>query len=124
MADEQQWAFQCGKRKLGPRRAAWASDYARGFLTHGLWGYSRHPNVSCEQLIWVWVSMAAVPAFGALNFTSAGAITLILLTVRSTFLTEAISSAKYPAYRRYQDLVPMFWPLAGSTNLDEIERAE
>ncbi|KAF4614106.1 hypothetical protein D9613_007865 [Agrocybe pediades] len=36
-------------------RLAWTPDDAnRGFVTRGLWRYSRHPNFACEQSFW-WV---------------------------------------------------------------------
>ena len=28
------------------------AEVERGFVTSGLWGYSRHPNFACEQSIW------------------------------------------------------------------------
>ena len=28
-------------------------DAKRGFITKGLWAWSRHPNYACEQLFWV-----------------------------------------------------------------------
>lgn len=72
-ADNQQWAFHQYKhaylaaekgtsevepydnRKqwLGARLHFTASDAKRGFLTRGLWAYSRHPNFLCEQSFWV-----------------------------------------------------------------------
>jgi len=30
-----------------------SSDAKRGFVTRGLWRYSRHPNFACEQSFWV-----------------------------------------------------------------------
>ncbi|KDR78943.1 hypothetical protein GALMADRAFT_244605 [Galerina marginata CBS 339.88] len=36
-------------------RLAWTPDDARrGFITRGLWRYSRHPNFACEQSFW-WI---------------------------------------------------------------------
>ena len=32
-----------------------AGDAKRGFVTRGLWRYSRHPNFACEQSFWVCV---------------------------------------------------------------------
>ena len=34
------------------RRPHLKDDYTRGFLTHGLFKYSRHPNFFAEQCIW------------------------------------------------------------------------
>lgn len=88
VADNQQWAFQTykhaflaaekgGKRVepydatkqwLGARLDWKPEDARRGFVTRGLWRYSRHPNSMCEQTFWVrsvfvragWVLMSMV----------------------------------------------------------------
>jgi steroid 5-alpha reductase family enzyme len=76
-ADNQQYAYQEFKRiflereekfndqdvtKVSlPASAHWpfavmaysASDARRGFITKGLWAWSRHPNFVCEQMFWV-----------------------------------------------------------------------
>jgi len=43
VADNQQWAFQTRKYELIRQSAPLQGDYARGFLTAGLFRYSRHP---------------------------------------------------------------------------------
>ena len=61
IADNQQHSYQTFKRsgKLNPNewfgaRFAWTErDVKRGFVTKGLWAWSRHPNFSCEQSFWV-----------------------------------------------------------------------
>ncbi|KAJ3805117.1 DUF1295-domain-containing protein [Lentinula aff. lateritia] len=103
------------------------ADARRGFLTSGLWRYSRHPNFACEQTFW-WI-ICAIPAFSFLSpslFTSFSLTTLIpflpavalsLLFLSSTAYTEAISASKYPRpYSAYQKRVPMFGavPLLGA----------
>jgi len=64
LADEQQWVFQNAKRatpskstRSHSRQSSLPSyckseDLNRGFITGGLWRYSRHPNFACEQAIW------------------------------------------------------------------------
>lgn len=72
-ADNQQWAFQTYKHAflakekgeerverydarrqwLGARLDWKPEDAQRGFVTKGLWRYSRHPNSMCEQTFWV-----------------------------------------------------------------------
>lgn len=72
-ADNQQYAFHAYKRAYlakekgekgvkpyNPQeqwpgaRLAWSpNDAKRGFITRGLWRYSRHPNFACEQSFWV-----------------------------------------------------------------------
>ena len=99
VADEQQWRFQCGKR-AGRERG----DAPReGFLTSGLFRYSRHPNFFCEQGIWWSFYLFSVAATGRwLDGSIAGALLLTLLFQGSTALTEQITLDKYPAYADYQ----------------------
>lgn len=61
VADNQQYSFQTYKR-LGVHeknewpgaRIKWTpADAKRGFVTRGLWAWSRHPNFFCEQSFWV-----------------------------------------------------------------------
>ncbi|PPQ99149.1 hypothetical protein CVT24_009339 [Panaeolus cyanescens] len=43
------------KKQWPGARLSWTRDDAkRGFVTRGLWRYSRHPNFTCEQSFW-WV---------------------------------------------------------------------
>jgi steroid 5-alpha reductase family enzyme len=71
-ADNQQFAFQTykhaylahskGQKNIEPymekkqwplARLEWTpSDARRGFVTKGLWRFSRHPNFACEQSFW------------------------------------------------------------------------
>ena len=88
--------------KLGPY-------YGKGFLTSGLYAYSRHPNYFAEVTMWWAFYLFGVAAGGApLNWTLAGAVFLFLLFVppgASLDTTEALSSRKYPAYKEYQSTV-------------------
>ncbi|KAH7873438.1 uncharacterized protein C8R40DRAFT_1161690 [Lentinula edodes] len=100
------------------------ADAHRGFLTSGLWRYSRHPNFACEQAFW-WL-ICGIPAFAGLSEVGMGslppflpalipflpALALSLLFLSSTAYTEAISASKYPLpYSAYQSRVPMFGPI-------------
>jgi steroid 5-alpha reductase family enzyme len=58
-ADNQQNSYQNFKHSGGVpdpnawpgARLAWtAADAKRGFVSHGLWAWSRHPNFLCEQV--------------------------------------------------------------------------
>jgi steroid 5-alpha reductase family enzyme len=110
IADQQQWNFQNQKRNLMPRRKHLEQDYKLGFLTHGLFSRSRHPNVWAEQQIWVTVYGASILAWGPFNWSGLGALSLVMLTVRSCSLTEQLSTAKHPNYRAYRAAVPMLVP--------------
>ncbi len=112
-ADQQQWNFHRAKAAGGTREP--------GFVTTGLFRYSRHPNFFFEQAQW-WVfyalgATAAVAAGhgvwgGALNWTIVGAALLTVLFIGSTIFTESISAGRHPAYARYQRTTSMLvpWP--------------
>ncbi len=93
VADQQQWRFQSEK----------AAGGTTGFLSGGLFRYSRHPNYFCEQLIWWSFYLFGVGA-GApwINPSLAGPLLLTALFQGSTAFTEAISASKYPGYADYQ----------------------
>ena len=111
MADEQQWSFQTNKRKVMSSRRR--GDVARGFLSSGLFRYSRHPNFFAEQAFWWSMCLFATGATGKwFGWWCAGPIALTALFQGSTLLTEKISAEKYPAYSDYMKttsrLVPWF----------------
>lgn len=104
-ADNQQWRFQQSKRMLAPREKHLASDYENGFLTHGLFALCRHPAFAAEVSVW-W-------CFWLFNSRSipVGSVLLTALFQGSARFTETLSARKYPAYRLYQQRVPMLWPV-------------
>lgn len=113
IADQQQWEFHRRKAEAG-------GALEPGFLTTGLFAYSRHPNFFFEQAQWwVFYALGATAAVasglgfwgGALNWTVIGAALLTLLFIGSTIFTESISAAKYPAYADYQRTTSMLIPL-------------
>lgn len=110
VADQQQWSFQEKKR----RGETGDADLARGFLTTGLFRYSRHPNFFGEMGVWwaVWLLSVSVTGHWILNIGGLGAAMLTLLFQGSTGLTERLSKKKYPAYAEYQKrtsrLIPWF----------------
>lgn len=99
VADQQQWHFHQIKQGSMPSKVGGES----GFLTSGLFKYSRHPNYFFEQLQW-WLLyvLGAMAAHRWLNWSIVGSILLSVLFVGSTRFTESISSSKYPAYADYQ----------------------
>jgi steroid 5-alpha reductase family enzyme len=128
-ADEQQWRFQNAKKEVKgfPRERRARDDYARGFLTRGLFKFSRHPNFFAEQGIWVSFALFAVlhgsgeeenfidGAFSRERWSSPrgglGAILLVLLFQGSTRFTESITLKKYPAYADYRKCTSQLVPL-------------
>lgn len=110
IADQQQWEFH--RRK--------ASGEASGFLTAGLFRYSRHPNFFFEQAQWwVFYALGATAAAasgvgflgGVLNWTVLGPVLLTALFIGSTIFTESISASRYPAYAQYRHTTSMIIPL-------------
>jgi len=88
-----------------------------GFLTKGLFAYSRHPNFAAEQTVWVtlyvWSCLATDTWY---NWTGVGAVGYLILFQASTWLTELLSAKKYPEYKAYQKQVGKFLPLPGYTH--------
>jgi len=88
------------------------AEMDRGFVTRGLWGYSRHPNFAAEQTIWLvlyqWSCYATKVPY---SWAAVGPVFLVSLFQGSTWLTELITTGKYPEYREYQRQVGMFVPL-------------
>jgi len=86
-------------------------DLDRGFLTKGLWAYSRHPNFAAEQSVWVglylWSCYVTETYY---NWSGIGVICYLILFQGSTWFTELLSSGKYPEYKEYRKKVGMFVP--------------
>ncbi|KAJ1929214.1 hypothetical protein IWQ60_001385 [Tieghemiomyces parasiticus] len=123
IADQQQWRFhqakaRCEVTKVLPNEYPLAEDIQDGFLSHGLFGLSRHPNFACEQSLW-WIlplfAYAAAEATGQTLpfpnwYLAVPPFCLTMLFQGSTWLTERITAAKYPAYAAYQRRVARFVP--------------
>lgn len=91
----------------------------RGFITSGLWAWSRHPNFAAEQAIWVCLyQWCCFETFVYMNWTFAGAMGYLLLFQGSTWFTELISAGKYPEYKDYQSRVGKFLPKLWSAGVD------
>ncbi|KAK6841395.1 hypothetical protein PG987_002255 [Apiospora arundinis] len=101
-SDQQQWDFQSAKQEYKDfgvvPQGYTQEELDRGFITSGLWAYSRHPNFAAEQTIWFmlyqWSCYASKTFY---NWSGAGALFLVMLFQGSTWLTELISSRKYPS---------------------------
>ncbi|KAJ3344567.1 hypothetical protein HDU83_005088 [Entophlyctis luteolus] len=116
IADQQQWNFQTKKWDLinssGLKVEELPEPYNLGFLTSGLFAYSRHPNFFAEFSIWWMYYLFAVAASGSWwNFESIlGPFLLMLLFFGSAPYTEYLTSMKYPKYKEYQARVSMLFP--------------
>jgi len=104
IADQQQWNFQQRRARL---RAEGAGD--PGFLTGGLFRFSRHPNYFFEIMQWWLIAgFGALAAGTLLQPGSWGAVLLTLLFLGSIAFTEHISMERHPGYVGYRRAV---WPL-------------
>jgi len=114
IADEQQWAFHCTKKKLlneGKKLEELPHPYNKGFNTVGLWSVSRHPNYFAEQSIWCCFYLFTIGGgIGIINWSIIGALLLIVLFIGSSVFSEEISKSKYPEYSRYCEEVSKFFP--------------
>ncbi|KAK3692532.1 hypothetical protein B0T22DRAFT_399898 [Podospora appendiculata] len=115
LADQEQWDFQAAKQQykdagvvpLGYKQ----TDLERGFVTRGLWGYSRHPNFAAEQSIWLaFYQWSCLSTNSLYSWAAVGPAFLLLIFQGSTNLTEKITAGKYPEYNQYQQKVGMFVP--------------
>lgn len=112
VADQQQWNFQKEKYRRIKAGEPLDGEYAKGFVSTGLWSIVRHPNFAAEQLIWVVFYAFSVVATGRwINWSMAGVVLLMLLFLGSSDFTEKISAKKYPGYADYVKRVPRFWPV-------------
>ncbi|TPX12061.1 uncharacterized protein E0L32_007176 [Thyridium curvatum] len=115
-SDQQQWDYQTAKKQYQTTakvpQGYTQAELDRGFVTRGLWAYSRHPNFAAEQSIWLvlyqWSCFATKTLY---SWAAVGPSFLVLLFQGSTWLTELITSGKYPDYSDYQSQVGMFVPL-------------
>lgn len=109
IADEQQHKYQTKKYELIKENKELVGNNKKGFIDSGLWKFSRHPNYTCEQLIWITFYLFSVSATGEfLNWSVIGCVLLVLLFYFSAKFSEGISSKKYPEYKDYQKNTPMF----------------
>eukprot|EP00298_Acanthocystis_sp_HF-20_P018000 c21876_g1_i1.p1 GENE.c21876_g1_i1~~c21876_g1_i1.p1 ORF type:complete len:309 (-),score=90.38 c21876_g1_i1:23-949(-) len=121
IADNQQYAFQTEKYRRKKDKLKLEGDYKKGFLTSGLFSYSRHPNYAAEQTMWFifyLFSCSITNQWLVPNGSIGGFLFLVLIFLGSVWLTERISCGKYPEYKVYQSQVPslipsfILWPVA------------
>jgi len=122
IADQQQWNFHAAKKaakegKQIPEK--YKKDAENGFLSHGMFHFSRHPNYFGELGFWWTMWLAALSLSGGLVQTGlVGPVMLTILFIGSVIFTESITNGKYPKYKDYKTktspVIPWF---AGRTDL-------
>jgi steroid 5-alpha reductase family enzyme len=112
IADNQQWAFQTEKDRKRRLKEELVGDFKDGFLhTAGLYLFVRKPNYAAEQALWIsyyWFSVGA--SRGRHNWSILGCTLLVLLFQGSGWLTELLTTQKYPKYDEYKKQVPRYFP--------------
>ncbi|KAJ2922830.1 hypothetical protein H1R20_g14216, partial [Candolleomyces eurysporus] len=79
-------------------RLSWSLDDAkRGFVTRGLWAYSRHPNFFCEQSFWLVITLLPLLAPSAPNLTTVPPSVIIASLSDSEQRKAWFEEALYPA---------------------------
>jgi steroid 5-alpha reductase family enzyme len=128
-ADQQQWNFQQAK-KTYLKSAKAPSGYSsaaldRGFVTSGLWAYSRHPNFLAEQSVWVAMYLWSCWATGTYaNWSAVGVLQYLGLFHESTKFSEGLSAGKYPEYKEYQKRVGKFFPTLVGAGVGDWNKAD
>jgi steroid 5-alpha reductase family enzyme len=115
LTDEQQYEFQEEKYRLlneGYTRENLPMPYRQGFLSSGVFAYTRHMNYFCEQSIWFVLNLFIYAATKKELLTPAigGAVLLSALFQGSIWLQEQTTSDRWPLYKEYIKQVPQLFP--------------
>ena len=86
------------------------------FITGGLWDVSRHPNYFGEIVLWLGITVMAIPVMSGLQFVSLISPVfgfLLIYYVSGVRMLEARSDKKWgnnPEYQEYKRNTPVFFP--------------
>ncbi len=92
---------------------------SEGFITTGLWRYSRHPNYLGEIILWFGVALLAMPVLSGwqwVTMVSPVFVFLLLTRVSGVPLLERKSDKRWgenPEYIAYRDSTPVLVPFIG-----------
>nr|XP_018260680.1 uncharacterized protein I303_06395 [Kwoniella dejecticola CBS 10117]OBR82838.1 hypothetical protein I303_06395 [Kwoniella dejecticola CBS 10117] len=117
---------EVNKKRL-PRPSAYPPSHHPGFPTRGMFRWSRHANFASEQIFWMTQALFVIAGSESSGVTRRSwgdgcvwapcfAVSphphfcLLILFCASTFLTEWITSRKFPAYKSYKRVVGQFLP--------------
>ena len=96
---------------------------SEGFITTGLWRYSRHPNYLGEIILWFGVALLAMPVLSGwqwVTMVSPVFVFLLLTRVSGVPLLERKSDKRWgenPEYIAYRDSTPVLVPFIGRRGL-------
>ncbi len=113
------WIFGFGFEVLADhQKTKFKADPANDgkFITGGLWDVSRHPNYFGEIVLWLGISVMAVPVMSGLQYVSLVSPVfgfLLIYYVSGVRMLEARSDKKWannPEYQEYKRNTPVFFP--------------
>jgi len=115
-ADQTQWNFHIAKKAAQDGKKfsdKYINDVKNGFLSRGLFRFSRHPNYFGELGFWWSIWLTALSIIGDFSRSGFfGPIMLTILFIGSTIFTESITGGKYPKYKEYKagtsPIIPWF----------------
>ena len=94
-------------------------ENADHFITSGLWSYSRHPNYFGEILLWLGITVIALPTLVGwqyMTLISPIFVALLLIKVSGVRLLEADAKDRWgsdPNYQYYVNNTPVLVPFIG-----------
>lgn len=92
---------------------------SEGFITTGLWRFSRHPNYLGEIILWAGVALLALPALSGWQYVTLISplfVFLLLTRVSGIPLLERKAQKRWgddPVYIAYRDSTPVLVPFIG-----------
>ena len=94
-------------------------ENADHFITSGLWAYSRHPNYFGEILLWLGITVIALPTLVGWQYVTLVSpifVALLLIKVSGVRLLEADAKDRWgsdPNYQYYVNNTPVLVPFIG-----------
>ena len=94
-------------------------ENADHFITSGLWAYSRHPNYFGEILLWLGITVIALPTLVGWQYVTLISpifVALLLIKVSGVRLLEADAKDRWgsdPNYQYYVNNTPLLVPFIG-----------
>eukprot|EP00920_Eleutheroschizon_duboscqi_P013964 GHVT01032713.1.p1 GENE.GHVT01032713.1~~GHVT01032713.1.p1 ORF type:complete len:390 (+),score=32.32 GHVT01032713.1:1182-2351(+) len=94
VADVQQWQFQAAKKHKVDKGKKLTGNFAKGFLTTGLFKYCRHPNYTAELGIWAaFYLFSFAPFFGTCHHFFGGLANTWHMLLRTVGFSPAAMKA-------------------------------